>query len=745
MRDPFCDGKTITGMPLLEMIDWVAESDKFLRSEDSAGDSLFSQDNPIIGLPPIQRSSVWRPRQIVDLWNSLMRGLPIGLFYLVKQNQGERPVVTHAGKTKRTESSGYDLLDGQQRIRALLLGATDISEERRCLWVDLSKNEESQLPLLRITSKGQPFGYDTKTGIKLGLEERKRARENLEKDGKLLRKDGKRAADRDLFDFDEDVTQNGEVFRPRPPLPYGGGANYTFKLCDLLTAWRKRCPSSSAEGVDVLRTVAGNEPGRGALIRLHQVFERIRNAEVALLCVNPVNFLHGREDLLPLFDRIGAGGTPLSADERLYSIYKYRYPYIRDAVNKIYEQAGRVLSPTKIAATAIRIAYAQTGKDRNDMPDVAAFSMMMRDEQEREFKARLRLLVPPDAQGESTPGILLASFKTIKNLLSYNGEAGHFWIPDVLLASLSPELWQVLTFWAVTHLEAKNLVQTREEMVRFALFWHLCVFKNEKAALGAFAVIKESEGDSDFPGEALYRRFIGNGEHRCAHELIASEKFRRELCTAESSAWKSDIERFVDDHGNRKVLLSDWWWNGRKMLPWLQRDYIRHTFPDYVPLDDHEDDVPYDIDHLCPAKDWGDDWRNLRNRLVGLDQNLIDRVYRCKSVVGGGVGNLRLIEFSQNRKDQDDDVSDKMQCILGDDQLPQVAHAEEMAKFAFAPEHRGVWKKIACPGSDVADRKWDEPRLEAFQEAVELRAAWLYERFYQDLDYEQWTNGKQDS
>ena len=291
----------------------------------------------------------------------------------------------------------------------------------------------------------------------------------------------------------------------------------------------------------------------------------------------------------------------------------------------------------------------------------------------------------------------------------------------------------------------EELVQTREEMVRFALFWHLCVFKNEKAALGAFAVIKESEGDSDFPGEALYRRFIGNGEHRCAHELIASEKFRRELCTAESSAWKSDIERFVDDHGNRKVLLSDWWWNGRKMLPWLQRDYIRHTFPDYVPLDDHEDDVPYDIDHLCPAKDWGDDWRNLRNRLVGLDQNLIDRVYRCKSVVGGGVGNLRLIEFSQNRKDQDDDVSDKMQCILGDDQLPQVAHAEEMAKFAFAPEHRGVWKKIACPGSDVADRKWDEPRLEAFQEAVELRAAWLYERFYQDLDYEQWTNGKQDS
>ncbi len=740
MRDPFCDRKTITGMPLLEMIDWVAESEKFLKSEDSAGGSLFSQDKPIIGLPPIQRSSVWRPRQIVDLWNSLMRGLPIGLFYLVKQKQGERPVATLAGETKRIESPGYDLLDGQQRIRALLLGATDISEERRCLWVDLSKEEESQLPLLRVTSKGQPFGYDTKTGDKLSLEERKRARENLEKDGKISRKDGKRAADRDLFDFDEDVTQNGKVFSPRPPLPYGGDSNYTFKLCDLLIAWRKGGPRTSDEGSEVLRTVAGNEPSQEALIRLHQVFERIRNAEVALLCVDPVNFLHGREDLLPLFDRIGASGTPLSTDERLYSIYKYRYPYIRDAVNKICEQVGRVLSPTKIAATAIRIAYAQTGKERNDMPDVAAFSRMMRDEQEEEFKDRLRRLIPPETQGEHAPATLLVSFQTIKNLLSYNDTAGHFWIPDVLLASLPAELWQVLTFWAVRHPKPENMARLREEAVRFALFWYLCVSSKEKAALWAFAAIKESEGGSDFPGVALYRRFIGNGEDRCAHELIASEEFKRGLCTAESSAWRSDIERFVDEHGNRKVLLSDWWWNGKKLLPWLQRDYIRHTFSDYVPLDDHEDTVPYDIDHLCPAKDWGDNRRNLKNRLVGIDQNLKDKVYRCKGVVGGGIGNLRLIEFSQNRSEQDDDVSDKMRCILGEDQPPQAAHAEEMANFAFAPEDRGVWKRLACPGSKVGDRKWDEDRLRAFQTAVERRAAWLYERFHDDLGYGQWTN-----
>ena len=81
-----------------------------------------------------------------------------------------------------------------------------------------------------------------------------------------------------------------------------------------------------------------------------------------------------------------------------------------------------------------------------------------------------------------------------------------------------------------------------------------------------------------------------------------------------------------------------------------------------------------------------------------------------------------------------------MRGILGEDQPPQAAHAEEMANFAFAPEDRGVWKRLACPGSKVGDRKWDEDRLRAFQTAVERRAAWLYERFHDDLGYGQWTN-----
>lgn len=738
---PFAKGEKVIGLPLLKMIDWVDESRKTLEPREHPTDSLPPNDKPIIALPPIQRSAVWRPKQVVDLWNSLMRGLPIGLFYLVKQSNGQRTVTTYTGKTEETDLPGYDLLDGQQRIRALLLGATGFSEEKRCLWVDLSKVEESELPVLRITSKGQPFGYDANTGNKLSLEERQRARKRIEGEDVQFQLKERRAYDRELFD-EEEVTHNGKRIDPQPPLPYGGDPQHVFKLSDLLSAWRKEGRHSSEEGVAALRSITGDGTRQESLSCLHKAFERVRSAEVALLCVDPKTFHNENKDFPQLFDRIGAGGTPLVGDERLYSIYKYHWPHIRDAVNSIYDQAGHVLSPAKIAATGIRIVYAQTSKDRNDLPDVASFSRMMLDGQSEDFQAHLKRLIPPSDWEQNQHVTLLSSFKTVKGLLVRGEGVGHFWLPDVMLASLPAELWQVLLFWAVRHPKLETVNQSREEVVRFALFWYLCVFNNEKAARWAFTDIKKFTENVDFPGKALYRLFIGDGADHCAHELITPKEFEKKLCKEESSSssWRSDADRFVAN-GTRDHLLFDWWYGGRKMLPWLQRDYIQCSFPQYVPLADHEDDLPYDVDHLCPIKDWGDDRRNLKKRLDGLDQILENKVYDCKGVMGNGIGNLRLVESSQNRKHQDIDVADKMPFILCDDQPSQEGYAKAMAESAFAPDHREVWKRVARPGQGVADRKWNMERLNAFQRAVERRAAWLYERFHDDLGYGQWTNG----
>ena len=72
--------------------------------------------------------------------------------------------------------------------------------------------------------------------------------------------------------------------------------------------------------------------------------------------------------------------------------------------------------------------------------------------------------------------------------------------------------------------------------------------------------------------------------------------------------------------GDRNDIGAHWWWNGRKLLPWLQRDYLRRAFPGYAPLTSHQYDLPYDVDHICPYKDWGD-WWSVRDRFETDDRN----------------------------------------------------------------------------------------------------------------------------
>jgi hypothetical protein len=296
---PFTDGKTIIGFNLLKMIYWFAESEGIQGPQKAHKDSLSFHGWPKIMLPPVQRSAVWRPKQVVDLWDSVMRGLPIGMFYLTRQEAGQHFGTTLTGNTREEvlPDVSYALLDGQQRIRALLLGIVGFSEEKRCLWVDLGNEEASRHPVLRITSKGQPFGYDTNTGNKFSLEERKAARRKLEKDGEILYKDGTRSAyDQELFD-DKDITQNGRPIQPRPPLPYRA-SEYTFKLFELLHAWQEGEAHSVDEGVAGLRAFTKSGPSEDTLVCLHKAFEKIEKAEVALLRVDPKNFLNEREDLL---------------------------------------------------------------------------------------------------------------------------------------------------------------------------------------------------------------------------------------------------------------------------------------------------------------------------------------------------------------------------------------------------------------------------------------------------------------
>lgn len=75
------------------------------KSSYSIPDLVEAVEEKRITLPTVQRGFVWRPSQIENLWDSLLRGYPIGAFVFAP-----------------TDSSTLELLDGQQRLTAICLG-----------------------------------------------------------------------------------------------------------------------------------------------------------------------------------------------------------------------------------------------------------------------------------------------------------------------------------------------------------------------------------------------------------------------------------------------------------------------------------------------------------------------------------------------------------------------------------------------------------------------------------------------
>ncbi len=79
----------------------------------------WAGENSKIKLPNVQRDFVWKPSQIEDLWDSILRGYPIGSFVL----------------SKSEKSNKLELLDGQQsdEIKAWLKLIPDKSFQQKTI------------------------------------------------------------------------------------------------------------------------------------------------------------------------------------------------------------------------------------------------------------------------------------------------------------------------------------------------------------------------------------------------------------------------------------------------------------------------------------------------------------------------------------------------------------------------------------------------------------------------------------
>ena len=79
---PFQCNEMIRGMNLLEFLRWAEQSDDWREGNQPPA-------HGVLALPPVQRSPVWGPRQVLELWDSVLRGLPLGTLMLAQRAEGK--------------------------------------------------------------------------------------------------------------------------------------------------------------------------------------------------------------------------------------------------------------------------------------------------------------------------------------------------------------------------------------------------------------------------------------------------------------------------------------------------------------------------------------------------------------------------------------------------------------------------------------------------------------------------------
>jgi hypothetical protein len=685
---PFAENR-VAILPLLDLLDWAAGADP--------ANQLY--------MPVIQRDSVWNPPRILGLWRSVMAGMPIGALYLSPVTRSAHSFGSQ-DVPGGLERKGFDLLDGQQRLRTLRIALRTPAEEQRCLWADA---ETGELRLL-VTTAAQPFGYD-REGNKLGVSARRDARlalmgvaESVLPDGS----DNSRPYDHELFGILVENDPNG--WPPRPALASGA-----LPLHALFQAWRNAGGAESGL-LDWIQRQSKQPLQPTVLAKaLHHGFSRMAKLQVPLILAVAPDDVDEADWILQLFRGIGAAGVPLSAADQLFAIYKRHNPTIRDVVDGIHTQIGRIMAPTAIVQIALRIAAAMQKTDSPSftVPDPTAFS-----------KAMSNITALRDAlEGLIGEGRFARAFAAVTRAITYEPGSHDIGIPKQMLVMLQPELFAVLVLHALLR---QGVTLDRAGMTRFALFWHFCVDAayRERAVQRAFRCLIGLGANDSFPGAALYKDLTRENEGE-AYILVPADdvetyaqawRLPQTTSPPAPKKWRGAKEhlRIPDTRDPTGQLILRWTFADR-MLLWLQRRYIATTFASYDPAAGRDDDTPYDLDHIQPRAMWQRAYRMMKCEIPDTwDKNSVER---NRDHLGEAIGNKRWIDFPTNRSDGASSLEPKLATV----------GSWGIGAFDMSDANRALWTRAAVDGTG-----WSDNQLTAFQDAVEARTLWLYRQFWDE-------------
>jgi hypothetical protein len=665
-----------------------------------------SQGKGRLRLPSIQRSFVWQNEQIVNYWDSLMRGYPAGMMMVTRvKPDGAR----HYGrgldnKTEELAEIDFQLFDGQQRLTALLLGLGEgaLGNSLR-VWVDIGKRKGSgdRLFELRINSTGQPFGYRSEApNAKIGADER-------------------RATQQRWPTKDDRPQPPDAIFAEMAKEPIGqlSRAKCAVSLSYILT--RLMAVEKGAIRNE-LRTLATQNFTSDEGADIDDLLTRLQAALKAEIIVKLIDgTVLDESNYARFFTRLGQGGTRLSDDELIYSLIKDHYPKVHDRVEEIVKGSGRFASEIDLVLGALRVAqtlapwpdskeWEQVGRPTPDR--VRQLYEQGNDTTEPYFRS----MVPED---DNAPGKLQIAIGHLRVALLYDTTSNSCGLPSMLLARLPRDLLDVLLLFTFKRGETQAWdTEDRKTLMAFVLHWLVFVANDGKAAYHTF---KETQvANWNFGARsvaALIRYFEAEGIARRAPRTcdwkFLTEEAQQRGCMLATWAERFSCKDIANQPSPGEALrvLSTHDELIKRMLIWLQRRYITRTFPHYDPTSTRDDDLPFDLDHAIPHDLFGGNWSTVKKR-IRLSESATKQFEGHRYGVGNSLGNLRWLAAADNR---------------GRGKGPIEAERSKDGAEPMLDDQidRHLWNKLIS--ADGTEKIWSEDDVSDFQRLIDGRTLLL--------------------
>lgn len=568
----------------------------------------WAYDNKEVKIPALQRGLVWKPRQVEMLWDSLLRGFPIGNFILL-----DVPV-------QDKKDGQYYLLDGQQRYNAISLGHMTVPDPKAILWVDIKpekKKSSTRTFLVKVTTDAHPWGFhnDDECSTLNTCERRSALKE---------------------FGFNRGNIYNNS-FSLFQTWPYKA-----LKPVPLYCFLRATICSAEEFYVDVVNTFKespfsykdkmcfDDEDRHYIKTYLYNAFKNLKSYH--LNCIHLPNEVIeketdeldvGQTTLEVLFTRLNTGGTRISQDDLNYSAIKAYWPAIKDENDQLAE---KYMNPSKLVMLAFRLVLTKnTDDDLKSELSIKQIRSLSKDPKQRELIMNLY-------SNNKLQDIL----SLIDDWLGVSGNSPDR-TPAILRTSIahrSSDVYLLLMYFAKNTLEG-TITLSPDLIKALALTLHWFYANDKHKAVKEIFHCCMQAGNSV---QTNIMKGISSAQHNCGILPIYSPSEMKKFFSIEcSSRWKI----WSNDYGPWQHFFNRVFWYGteeaKEMLLYAERLYINTHFSNYNPArqDLWEDyNRPWDFDHITPQ-----DWINgKRHKYRDFDKQWLN-----------SIGNIAAISYEVNR------------------------------------------------------------------------------------------------